>query len=358
MVYYTGKLTCVPYMATSGLCRGIDELPTRLVAFNDMASDMPADEEADSSTSSTAGAWSQEHRKKHRLAMLWKLPSHMVRAASMMQRAQVDHSALPALGATKKSSMPRASSKWRLLHKKRVRFKGMLTPGAMSVMSFLIRYFSTGSAVLVWWDRFTACCNAADFLILPLAALAREYITARDTWAGRYGTQAADYAVAKYAFWSSLELALDAVFVLDFVVRIARACVLDMGFEVSTADRLVDKAAAVSAGIAISSKNSIIVKQASTESSLVIGPALRSQLFMSIPLRLLLMTPFWIVYNQHHLSNAVVSCAAFARTYRLFDLMSFFSARQEDVAEDVQWVAFCKFSFIIYSTVSFSQLQS
>lgn len=347
-----------PYRSARGVCRGIDEHPTRLVVFTETVHDTPADEEAVSSTSSTADAVSPEIHNNHRLAMLWKLPSHMVRAISMTRRAQIDGPTLPAISSTKRSSMRPASARWRLLRKKKVRFKGVLTPGAVSLLSFLIRFFSPGSAVLVWWDRFTACCNAADFLMLPLAALAREYITARDTWAERYGTQAADYVVGKYSVWPSLELALDAVFLLDFVVRIGRACVLDMGFEVSTADRLVDKAPVVLTGVAVTSKNSSSVKQASTESSLEIGPSLRSQIFTSIPLRLLLMTPFWVVHNQYHLSNALVSCAALARTYRLFDLMSYFSAQQEDVAEDVQWVALCKFSFIIYSTVSFSHVPS
>lgn len=312
---------------------------------------MSDDEETDCQASSSADDWSQQRLQKEDWStLLMKWPSQMFRSTTAIHQIRMG-STVSSVATTKPSAMHKETSpKWRLSQKKHVRFKGMLSPWATTFVAKFVTVFSEGSSILLWWDTVTAFANAADFLILPLAALSREYVTARHKWEEQYGMQAADYVVRKYSLWSKLELVFDAVFILDFAVRFARAWVLDMGFVCSTADRLVETAVVPSIRTGESRKQPAAVKY-DLQGALRFGAALQTQLFISVPLRTLLMLPMWVVHNRNDISNLVLNSAALARSYRIFDLMSFFSSRQEDVAEDIQWIAFCKFSYIVYATV-------
>lgn len=333
------------------LCRDHNDPCTRLVAFNETTVVMSDDEETDCQASSSADEWSQRRQQKENWStLLLKWPSQMFRSMTAIHQIRMG-STVSSVATTKRSAMHNETSpKWRLSQKKHVRFKGMLSPWAITCIARFVTVFSEGSSMLFWWDTVTAFANAADFLILPLAALSREHVTARHEWAERYGMQAADYVVRKYSLWPKLELAFDAVFILDFAVRFARAWVLDMGFVCSTADRLVETALVPSIRNGGSRKKPAAI-QYDLQGAQRFGAALQTQLFISIPLRTLLMLPMWVVHNRNDVSNMVLNSAALARSYRIFDLMSFFSSRQEDVAEDIQWIALCKFSYIVYATV-------
>lgn len=304
--------------------------------------------------------WSQERPREGtgQIASLWRFPVHVAGAIAAMNAAKSQESTLSfsasITGARKSSVRHAASSRWRL-HKKHVRFKGMLSPWAVIFLSFLTRFFCERSVVLIWWDQIIALFNAVDFLMLPLAALAREYHVAQGKWKQKFGEAAADYALSKYKIWASLEIILDIVFVADFLVRMARASVLDMGYEVSTVNRMLVSSVIQNTDGGTVNNQDITITPFSD--GLQLGPALRKQMFRSIPMRILLMIPMWVVHNVPQASNAVVTCAALTRIYRLLDLMQYFSARQEDYSVDVRWVAVCKFTFIIYATVLLLLLQ-
>lgn len=334
-------------MAT--LCRKSLEQTIHFAANDDFVRITPADQASDCIDSKSERLFTEKpHDINARLRSLWRVPVQMQK---VMMTWQHPMSTLSEGNSHKSSMRPAASSRWRMLPRKHVRFKGMMSPWMVMVISFLAQFFCSGGIASVWWDRVMAVVNAADFLMLPLSALARELIAGKEAWLHHYDRQAIDFAAKKHIFWSRTEIWLDAVYILDMFIRLVRACVLDLGFVESTADRLVDCAPKLAGDPASLSKVGPTVKEDAADLSIQIGPALRTQLFFSIPLRILLMLPMWVVHSMHHVSNVTITCAALARVYRLADLMAFFSVRQEDIATDVRWIAFCKFSFIIYSTV-------
>eukprot|EP00892_Ulva_mutabilis_P004253 jgi/Ulvmu1/219/UM001_0223.1 len=310
-----------------------------------------ADETVSVHNHKALGVSDGQHETNARLRSLWRMPVQIRRALSVIQGPATGGPTLFDAIVQKKSSMRSPlASRWRMLPRKHVRFKGMMTPLMVTIVSIMGGVFSSGSRASAWWDRVMAVVNAADFLMLPLSTLGREFTLNKEAWLKQYDKQVTEFVSNKHILWSRTEIWLDGVFVLDLVIRLARAFVLDLGFAESTADRLVDSAPRPESSPTDRSRAGPVVKENAMGLTFRMGPALRKQLFVSIPVRLLLMLPMWIIHNMHHVSNLMVTCAALARCYRLLDLMAFFSARQEDIATDVRWVAFCKFSFIIYAT--------
>eukprot|EP00892_Ulva_mutabilis_P004198 jgi/Ulvmu1/214/UM001_0218.1 len=281
------------------------------------------------------------------LLHLWKAPLEIVRAVAGMHGAA--HALAP--GTQRRPSLKCSSTcaERRLKKKPRVRFKGLPSAHTVLAMSLLVKYAGPGSLCASYWAFVIACFNAIDSLLLPLALVAREFVHNERQWLARYDRASVKHAVAKHTLWANAELFLDIVFLLDFLFRAAQAAVRDMGFAESSMDSIVDAQTTMHGRPVTDTANSHVISQTIYEKGWTFGKALQQQLRVSIPLRLMLMIPVWLD-RYIDLGNTFVMMAMLARTYRIIDLMKYFSVCQEDVATDVRLIAFFKFSYIIFST--------
>lgn len=253
-------------------------------------------------------------------------------------------------GPPRRSSLKSTSTRLWRLKKRHVRFKGLPSTRAVRVLAMLVKFVRAGSRFAMYWEFLLACANAIGSLLLPMALLAREYVHSKGAWLMLYDEKSVQHAVSKHSLWASAELWLDIVFVADLLFRAAQAAVRDIGLEQSSMDSLVHMSAHLRDGLVADSSTASAVTHMLHEKGWTIGKALRRQVFVSIPLRIMFMIPMWLD-RYMNLGNTFVMIGTLARTYRIVDLMKYFSERQEDLGADVRWIAFFKFSYIIFSTV-------
>lgn len=278
-------------------------------------------------------------------SQLWKAPRAVMRTVTLFRTARAAKHSCP-----RRSSLKSPSTyKWKRLQHRHVRFQGMPSALTVWIITVLVRFVCPGSSSAAYWSFLIACANAADSLLLPLALVAREFLLNEEKWLRDFDEDSVRHAVGKHRIWTTTELWLDVVFIVDFLFRAAQAAVLDMGFAESTMERIVHASRAGARHSVEGSARSSEVQNL-YERGWVMGEALQRQLFVGIPLRIVLMLPMWIDHFLH-MGSTFVMVATLARVYRLVDLMRYFSACQEDVAKDVRLVAFFKFAFIMFSTV-------
>lgn len=218
------------------------------------------------------------------------------------------------------------------------------------IITVIIRLTRPGSTTAIYWSMLMACISAIDSIMLPLSIVTDEFMHSEDTWRTQYSHADVEHAIMKHRSWSNFEIWLDAFFIADLIFRAAQAAVLDMGIADSSSERIVDALTTVSKHTV---DKPVEIMDDVYDKGFQFGNELRRQLFCSIPLRLLLMLPVWIEAIRP-IGPIFAALARFARAYRILDVMKYFSSRQEDVATDVRWVAFFKFSYIIYLTVRLS----
>lgn len=251
--------------------------------------------------------------------------------------------------------------KRRLRKKKRVRFQGVASPYTASFMSLLVHVFRSGSPVASCWEFTVACGTIADLILIPLSMLGQMFKHHEEAWHARFNGDIAAHLSRKFLVFRSAEVWMDALFLAHLFFTLARACVRDLGYEDSPVDRLVN---AAPTDVAVHKKSAqdnmptlaldIEGKEAESLGRFRIGKAFRWQLVQCC-MRVLLMSLEWIVLIakacKHRVHIVFTMISALVRMYRLGDLWGYFTDCQEDVAQDVRWVAFFKFAFIIFATV-------
>lgn len=297
---------------------------------------------SDVGASDSSIVWCNRQATKRRQVELWRTPLDLIHAIAGMHRGS------RASRTPRRSSIRSRSTKtWKRLKRRHVRFQGVPSALTTKFTAVLVRCARPGSSVATAWSLMMTCVNVADSILLPVSLVAHEFIHSKKQWLDLYDRSDVEHAISKHQLWAGTELWLDLVFLADLLFRVSQAAVLDMGLADSSADRIV------SASSMESNASSPKPVQSNAESygkGFVFGPALRNQLVIGIPLRLLLMVPLWLS-SIHPMGATFVSIATLARAYRILDVMAYFSARQEDVATDVRWIAFFKFAYIIYLTV-------
>lgn len=262
---------------------------------------------------------------------------------------------------SRKSSMRVPVSGNRMLRKKkRVRFQGIHSPYTASLVSFLVLTFRSGSLMTSYWEFTIACGAVIDLIFIPLSMLGQMFHHHEPEWRANYDEDIAAHLSSKFLVFKDFEVWMDVLFVVDLFYRLARALVRDLGYDDSPVDRLVNAVPTdtpehevskhIASNLALDSGN----KEGALHVSLRVGKAVRWQLVQCC-MRLVLMSLEWIVLltkaSKRPVSIDVTMLSALARLYRLSDLWSYFTASQEDIAQDVRWVAFFKFAFIIFTTV-------
>lgn len=121
------------------------------------------------------------------------------------------------------------------------------------------------------------------------------------------------------------------------------------GLQDSPVDKLVDAMPQVTGDDRPQESRTLLARRAVGIAPTLLGANASMQLLAVCPRKLALMAPLWVAVFAHW-GIWLRAGASLLRLYRLFDLMSFLTARQEDMASPIRWVAFFKFSFIIYAT--------
>lgn len=275
--------------------------------------------------------------------------------------------------------------------KKRVRFMGVASPYTASFISLLVHVFRSGSPAASSWEFVVACGSVADLIFIPLSILGQMFHHHQPSWRTSFNEDIAAQLSHKFLVFKNIEVWMDALFVADLFYKLSRAMVRDLGaflpvcklhetcckilcilvcvhcaivyagYNDSPVDRLVNAAPTEAPVQQVGHKKETQTLAVDIESKdespgrLRIGKAVRWQLLVECPLRILLMAMEWVVLLTQALNVrvhiAVKIVSALARTYRLGDLWGYFTTCQEDVATDVRWVAFFKFAFIIFITV-------
>ena len=141
----------------------------------------------------------------------------------------------------RKSSLRTLSGK-RSRKKKSVRFHGIRpssTNWSTFLVSIMVATFRPSSNFAMAWEVFTALSTAADLILLPLGVLGRMFKELTPEWHINFEPALARRLSQKHKVWSTVEMAVDGVFVLDLIYRVCRAFVYDLGFHDSPVDRLV-----------------------------------------------------------------------------------------------------------------------
>ena len=114
-------------------------------------------------------------------------------------------------------------------------------------------------------------------------------------------------------------------------------------------DKLVDAMPQVTGDDRQHESRLVLARRAVGEAGRLIGPTAGVYLLAVVPRKLALMAPLWVA-DFTRSSIWFRAAASLLRLYRLLDLMKFLADRQEDMASPIRWVAFFKFSFIIFAT--------
>lgn len=234
--------------------------------------------------------------------------------------------------------------------RKRVRFKDSENTYAMAATALLLCYFRPTSTFIRYWRWLLAVTATVAFFMLPLVIteyrtdIARHVVSIKLDEAGVSHGDATPHSAAFVA----IELTLDAIFLLDLLVGAAHAAVLDLGFEDSTVEKLVD-AMPQDAGAEGADETVATLARHALGKGPVLWTHLRAHLLYTAPCKLLLMVPLWVAVATRWpvWARAV---ASLLRIYRLRDLLRYLSQRQADVALPVRWVALFKFCFIVLAT--------
>lgn len=234
--------------------------------------------------------------------------------------------------------------------RKRVRFKDTDRTLAVSMAAFLLRYFRPNSPFIRRWRWVLAFTATVAFFMLPLVITEYRTDIARHVVSTALDEQGVQHGAAKphSAAFVAIELTLDVFFLLDLLVGAAHAAVLDLGFEDSAVEKLVDAMPRDTDAEVATEQPAALARRALSKGA-VAWRHLRVHALYVAPRKLLLMVPLWVAVAMRWpvWARAV---ASLLRIYRLYDLLRYLSHRQADVASPVRWVALFKFCFIVLGT--------
>lgn len=143
---------------------------------------------------------------------------------------------------SRRKSSIRSSTGKRVRKKKQVRFHGISNNRSRCstlLISFLVSTFRPTSPFAMVWETFVAVMLAADLILIPLGILGRMFRDMESVWKQLFSHSLARRLAQKQKIWCTVDMAVDAVFILDLVYRVCRAFVSDLGYHDSHVDRLV-----------------------------------------------------------------------------------------------------------------------
>jgi hypothetical protein len=234
---------------------------------------------------------------------------------------------------------------------KSVRFKGVVNPTVHALCTFLVEHCRSGSRTAVLWEAMCACLITVDFFLIPLSLVVLSLHHAHEVTNDLRGdSHVKEGTLSAEHLMFYITLALDMMFVMNAAFTMAQAMAWDLGFKDMPVDKIVDSAPGVvrkqpiqASSTAHEALNALNVGLRSWS-----GSQMQHTLYYDVSAQLLCMTPLWFAFMLQ-LSPLVQSWTHLLRLVRMRILLNFFSARQEDMAADVRWVAGCKFLMIIFS---------
>lgn len=137
-------------------------------------------------------------------------------------------------------------------------------------------------------------------MLLPLAVISQILQHHEPSWRISLGEEVSTHLAGKFRIFKNMEVWMDVLFISDLFFRVARAMVVDLGHDDSPVERLVNAAPTEVPVQPYSNQDGQILAvyfegKDDSYGHIHVGEALRWQLFVECPLRLLLTACHWVV---------------------------------------------------------------